>query len=216
MLAAWLTAGEARADSHCISSEVMCGETTSWTAPQVTESCENPDGGYGFVSYDIPAGRLMAFGTSSGLGFRVAVTMNDSFVVVGPPEGTPFEFAAQLILTGSANTSYYCGCCYGFASAQIIEGSSNASTAGFYPLCGAESIQTTLSVLIRRSAGERFRIGAHLSAGGVEGGSGEIHGTLRFSGVPEGASIVSCSGFHQGAPVPVVSGSWGRLKSRYR
>lgn len=142
--------------------------------------------------------------------------MVDSFHVVGPAEGTPLEFTAQLILSGSVRRV---SCTHGLAEdrGRIIEGSSNsADTSIVAPPCGSRGLSTTLEVQVQRLAGERFQISAFVSYGGYEGGSGSIYGTLRFAGLPEGASVVSCNGFYQGPPVPVARGSWGAIKTRYR
>lgn len=215
VLAAWLASGEAQADSHCISSELYCDQVIVSSAPSLSVGCPSPDSlGSGFVSYDIPAGTLQARASSSG-GFSAAATMNDSFRVVGPPDGTPLDFTAQLVLVGLVVTRY-CGCCYGAVRARILEGSSNEAQTGLSPGCGTENVDLTLELPVHRSAGERFRISAYVYAAGVEGGSGAIYGTLRFSSLPEGASVVSCNGFQQGSAVPVAGATWGRLKIRYR
>lgn len=205
------TGGDARADSHCISSQLYCDvQETLSSDPTYLACCSNV---YGFscARYDIPAGTLRAFGGGGG-----SVTMRDSFHVVGPTDGTPLEFTAQLVLLGSASRT---GCQFGGAgvSGRLVEGASNAAdTFVVAPPCGTIYLNTTLEVQIHRLSGERFQISASVGAGGYEGGSESIDGTLRFAGLPEGASVVSCNGFHQGPPVPVARGYWGELKTRYR
>lgn len=212
VLAAWLAGGEVNADSHCISSQLDCDQLIVSSAPSYSVCCPSTYG-YGCASYDIPAGTLSGEGQDSG----GSATMSDSFQVVGPADGTPLEFTAQLILWGSVN-GRGCGraCCYAGAQARLLEGSSNAAESTFRSPCGTTSINTTIEVQVHRLSGEGFLVTASVSGGGIEGASAAIYGTLRFSGLPEGASVVSCNGFRQDFPVPVARGSWGRLKTRYR
>jgi hypothetical protein len=214
---AGLAGGDGHADSNCISSQLRCDQPIISSAPSYSVCCP---GTYevACASYDIPAGALS--GSVSGSGERdryTSVAMSDSFQVVGPADGTPLEFTAQLILSGSAS-GRGCGipCCDGYADARLLEGSSNSADSLFYSFCGTQFFNTTLEVQVRRLSGERFQVTTSISAAGSEGGSGAIDGTLRFSGLPEGASVVSCNGFSNGPPVPVTRGSWGRLKTHYR
>lgn len=209
-LAACLASGEANADSHCISSRVECDQVIVTSAPSYSTCCLSPYG-YGCASYDIPAGTLSGQGGSGG----ASATMSDSFVVVGPVEGTPLEFTAQLTLWGYVDNRG-CGraCCYAGGQARLFEGLSSAAEVSFNSC--TTSLSTTIEVQIHRLSGERFRVTAYIAGGGIEGASASIYGSLRFSGLPEGASVVSCNGFHQNAPVPVGRGSWGQLKTRYR
>ena len=212
-LYAGFAAREAGADSACIASQVYCGQYTTSSAPSLSVGCYSQRG-HGIVSYDITAGTLSAFGQG---GFVPSVTMTDSFQVVGPPDGTPLDFAAQLMLSGEAHTNTCdLNCCFGVAGGRIQEGASNRVQADFRPSCGAMGINMTVEVQVRRASGERFLMVAVVYGGGDEGGRGDIRGTLRFSGLPEGASVVSCNGFRQDVPLPVVRASWGQLKTTYR
>jgi hypothetical protein len=210
VLAAWLAGGDASAD--CISSQVECNQVIVSSAPSYSTCCPGPYGyGYGCASYDIPAGTLSGRGGDGS----ASATMSDSFVVVGPVEGTPLEFTAQLTLWGYVDNRG-CGraCCYAGGQARLFEGSSSPAQVSFNSC--TTSLSTTIEVQIHRLSGERFRVTAYIAGGGIEGASASIYGSLRFSGLPEGASVVSCNGFLQDAPVPVARGSWGRVKTRYR
>ena len=210
---AWFAAcasDAAKADIPCISSQLYCNSPIDSSDPTGQKCCSNV---YGFscASYDIPAGMLSAYGNDGA-----QVAMIDSFHVAGPAEGTPLEFTAQLILSGQASRV---SCTHGAAAVRgrVSEGSSTPAEAlAIAPPCGTTYLDTTVEVQVHRLAGERFQINAFVSFGGYEGGSGSIYGTLRFAGLPEGASVVSCNGFYQGPPVPVAPASWGRLKTRYR
>jgi len=182
------------------------------------------------ASYDLIHGYFtMGFqpppsgGTFQG-GASVAAV--DQYRVMGVPAATPLAFSAEL--DANLNVSGYDCQSPGFpvsvsASATLREGDSNQSSAsittpvtcsGGHCCALAKSLQTGLRVVVTRSAGDPFTLHFDLATSGR--GAGDVSGQLHFSGLPPGASVVSCQGYHQDFPTGAKGISWGRLKTTYR
>lgn len=174
-------------------------------------------GGYR-VAYDHPAGTVEIH-HCCGLG-RTFVKARDSYDVVGVPAGTPVTVVVELSVEG-AILSQGCGGsgCWGTLGFSLASGTNlNESylTRNMFAV-GSEPVQGGLTLPITIVAGQPVTVERQLwaqkAAGGNHGARGV--GQIRFSGLPEGARIVSCQGFDP-AVVPTARSSWGRVKSIYR
>jgi hypothetical protein len=146
-------------------------------------------------SYDLKQGLLssnVSFNDPGWTGSSVAT--DDEYWVVGPPAGTPLDFAAEYRVSGSWNV--YPGVPQGnFTS----EGSIAAGTdsAGFaFPAggCCHGTISQPLSISLHRLAEEHFHIRLRLASQNYRGRVDEA-GVLTFTGLPPGAAVVSCQGY---------------------
>ena len=81
---------------------------------------------------------------------------------------------------------------------------------------GTESATRQLRLTVNMKAGQPYEIqlAANVFTSGNAGGSSQ--GRLSFERLPPGASITSCKGFRQDAPVATLAKSWGALKHLYR
>jgi hypothetical protein len=138
--------------------------------------------------------------------------------------GTPLVFSAQLDISldvyGNECQAPGVDCASSSASATVREGDSNPSSASIAtPVsCGPgfcsgqpKSQRTSLQVVVTRAAGDPFTLHFDLTTSGH--GSGDGSGQLHFSGLPPGASVVSCQGYQRDFPTAEKKTSWGRLKT---
>lgn len=216
----------ALANPDCGPNSVSCSGTIIST--DSVESCEDL---YSAASYDLIRGifstRFLNRTTTHSSQRSAAVSAVDQYRVEGVPAGTPLVFSAELDVSLDV---------YGFdcppigylasstASATLKEGDTNQSSAaittpvtcsaGGYCCADAKSLRTGLRVIVTRPAGDPFTLHFDLATSGH--GSGNGSGQLYFSGLPSGASVVSCQGYRQGAPTAVKAMSWGRIKMIYR
>jgi len=184
-------------------------------------------GSAGGAAYDLIVGALRAGGgggLEGGGGARAIVS--DEYRVIGLPEG-PVTFFADLHVVGTFYLWPSCGTVFvpgGEIKASLLEGLSNEASASVstetvcnesYCCVLPASLDTTLRITISRLAGETFRLKFDLDAR-AWGGSASSTGELSFADLPPGASTISCQGFTQGPPVPVLPTTWGRVKASYR
>lgn len=201
----------ARAGAQCPADTMFCSPSGTVVSMSPADSVCG-----GAVSYNLVTGRFAAEGGGGDLGGLGRVIAWDEYRVVGPPNGTPLAFEGRLKVLG--NASAFCAPFAGAGfTATLQEGTSNSISvaASEYQCSGHVHADTTLHLSIVRASGETFSLMFNLSASGNNGGA-FITGELSFAGLPPGALVVSCQGFHQDAPVPVRSTSWGTLKQRYR
>jgi hypothetical protein len=194
-------------------------------------SCSSAfDGDRATASYDLISGTV---GVETEGGFDwityAAVAAADEYRVLGLPPGPTLSFVVEMRVRASLS-----GYCFpGFngaassASATLREGDSDQSTLSVgtplechlsppYFCCAQQaSIDQTLRVTILRSVGEVFTIHFGLESQEFKGYA-RVDGQLSFSGIPPGASVVSCQGYHQDFVTDSRRTSWGQLKLRYR
>jgi hypothetical protein len=177
--------------------------------------CNDFNCGQGRVQYDLAAGQVGAsVYAPDGGNFTVGVRAVDDYRVVGLNDGQPLTFEARLEVDGANNgLSPWPKLPYGSGSftVEIREGDANAQTAS----CGNGSWKLTLAIPIVVNAGTSFRIACAVDAGAATGYA-HADGRLLFSGLPPGASVVSCQGYRFDVPVPAIRTSWGSVKSQYR
>ena len=156
-----------------------------------------------FGCYDLPAGALAARGVSNtvgGCGSNVRVS--DFYKVVGPV-GPPLAFEGVLFVHATLSP-------YTSAGAKIESGLQSAS-------CNATP-DGEAAISLSHAPGESFLLTAELGAGGLDGaypaGEAVANATIRFRGLPEGYSVVSCQNYD--LPTPAHPSSWGGVKALYR
>lgn len=190
----------------------VCGAVTS-TAPSYSASgCGPTSNGTG--SYDLPAGTVSVLGNGDYPdGFASAhVTAEDVYHVVGPATPGLIGFSANLHAHGEGS-SYYCTSASGSATLQF--GTVKQSVTFHGSSCQGEGVDQTISLPQQHLVGEEFHLVMDVVATASAGASASMDGSLSFSGLPPGYSIVSCQGY-MSVPTPSASVSWGRLKVRYR
>jgi hypothetical protein len=85
---------------------------------------------------------------------------------------------------------------------------------------GWQPFANTLTLDLTIVAGQPERISFSLSGrrtvgSAISESASEAHASIRFLGLPSGASITSCQGFSAMA-TPARTSTWGRLKAIYR
>jgi hypothetical protein len=170
------------------------------------------------VAYDHAAGTV-GIHHCCGLG-RTHVTASDRYDVVGVPAGSRVVVVAELSVEG-AIIGLGCGGsgCWGTLGFRLASGASAVESYITRNLFaeGREPVEGGLVLPVTIVAGQPVTIERQLwarrAAGGNHGAEGI--GRLRFSGLPEGARVVSCQGFGD-LSVSTLRRSWGGLKSAYR
>jgi hypothetical protein len=170
------------------------------------------------TAYDLPQGQVLVY-KCCGLG-TVFAAARDAFDLVGVPPGTPVTVTAEFqvegeIISEGCGTS---GCC-GNLEGRITDGAVTRSvlmTEYVYAVANVP-VSGLVQLPVAITAGQpevlEFRLSAWRCPGGNHGADGV--GRIRFSGLPAGASIVSCNGYSL-TPVPALRRSWGQLKTLYR
>jgi len=171
----------------------------------------------GSGGWDMPAGLVHMYSTGTLTGVTTAVF--DDFDVTGVPPGTVVNVLATLTVDGAVWTD---GCggtgCGGFYWVWFRHGTDSLSVVqSDHLFTGRADHHDVIQLPVTFTAGqpEQLSIRAHgqRSPGGAH--YSEATCVLTFSGLPQGADVVSCKGY-SGAVVPVRTNSWGRLKTMYR
>jgi hypothetical protein len=172
------------------------------------------------AGFDLPAGTVAVSRAVGGVNWTRSIATDD-FDVTGVAPGTPVAVIAEFEVDGYVSSP---GCggsgCGGYFQASLTQGAnSNAQQVTLpNPFAGGQvNLTQTLTLPVTITAGSpltiAFELAVFVPAGGNAGGSG--NGTIRFSGLPPGANVVSCQGFGS-ATTPARSTSWGRLKTHHR
>jgi hypothetical protein len=226
---AWFGVGVpgSSANPSCPSNTLMCryrydNRTITSTDSALSISCS---------SYDLVQGSLSAVAPVAqdvgcvSLAFAHAT---DVYQVEGVAAGTPLVFQAELVAHLAVHGD---GCAHGpdcyvaeveatsdislrdDGSAQLVQAS--LSVRG-YP-CNFESagLDTTIVLPMAHAAGDTFSLELTADAYSLIAYAG-VSGQIFFSGLPAGASVMSCQGYHQDAATPTRRQSWGALKLLYR
>ena len=178
------------------------------------------DLGHGNARYDLVAGTLSAtsIGDPSG-GFGAHVRASDRYVLLGPVGIPAITFNVRLYVTGTAqgrNDGYLPSDMGSVTvSAALLETGGAQDTATVTAGPGENlGFNPTLEIPVTHEVGEPFDLTMALhSQGGFS--TGMLDAKVSFI-MPLGCAIVSCQGFAGSGATPVVAGSWGRLKQRYR
>jgi len=199
----------ARAD--CPTTLMSCGTPQQYSTP--SGSCSGGDGSS--ASFDAVQGKV-----SGGCGYTLtygwgSAQTEDEFQVVGIAPGTPLTLRARLALSGHG--CQYASYGHGTAEASLTTPGGMIDQRHLYVSSfGCQGIQDTLLLVIQNNSGDPFRLTYYAAGGGGDYGGGAMDGLLYFEGLPEGASIVSCRGYTQNAPIATQASTWGRLKGLYR
>jgi hypothetical protein len=169
-----------------------------WTAGQ----------GCPYACYDARRGVLVASGTTtSGSDCQYGPQMIDRYQLVGAPRGVPIAFQAVLGVHGSIVGA-------GEIHGTLIDGHGASSHESW----STTQVDGAVILAIQSMAEETFELRAVLIAqgggAGAAGSSAAATADLRFSGLPEGVTVVSCQGYD--LPVPVAGSTWGRIKATFR
>jgi len=224
-----LVAG-ASANPACPGDTVYCDYFDRQASSDSAGSCYFAGYDITDASYDLVQGTFRVGVQQLGPHKKIiaGVDAGDEYRVVGLPPGTNLSFVAELRLRGSLS-----GGCFrygyafeGWASATLREGDSNEASfeARTRYVCDETTLtccveevplDRTLQVSIQRSVDEVFTLRFGLSCTRLRG-FGLLLAQLTFSGLPPGASIVSCQGYRQDFVTAALPMSWGQLKLRYR
>lgn len=177
-------------------SDAANGQEQAW---DVSQACPGN-------CYDLRAGVLIARGSGSPWGdCNSNVMVHDEYQLVGPA-GPPLTF--NVLLQAYTTISGTAGVVGGLAQSWINPGDIQfaRSTSG----------NDVSSLALTYAPGQTFPVWATLRAGGTAPVVGEayVFAFLRFSGLPEGYSVVSCQNYD--VPVATRNVTWGKLKSAYR
>lgn len=173
------------------------------------------------AGYDLHQGRLFGFHASYGV---FEVVCNDVYAVSGLPPGVDLPIHVDLALNIAGTNDIWdsmspCENCsmhtkYVEASIHTSSGESDS-----IQLCicwkTMRSIGVALTVRDSEEFGIRYRIRADAQAPSSGAGTIGIEASIRFTGVPAGATLTSCHGVIDGA-VPTGQATWGSMKARYR
>ncbi len=197
----------AKAGELCPTNTIVCNGTHTSTAPALSIFCEvleTGDGGQ--ASYDLRSGMFHSSTSTLDAGaFGTSVLAQDIYEVIGNPSGIPINFLAKLTITATRTL---------FASACALLSESIENQAVY--CAGIGTFIVEISIPLEYMAGEPFQLLYQLSTSGVEGVASSISAVLEFEGLPPGATITSCQGFFQDAPVQIREESWGQIKAVYR
>ena len=201
-----LLAAAASADPNCPPNQFygLGGPVKSSTLPKdsmSTDVCELFTCGTFSARYDIPLGSFHVStvgGIVDVISFKVVA--QDDFRVTGLPPGSPVSVVAHLSVTLLK------------AGAHLKDAAAHDASA----LADLDPVVTDLSLPIAATAEQPFLLQVELSsildsAGGANGA-----GTLSFSGLPPGATVVSCNGYVGDQSTLARATSWGKLKRIYR
>lgn len=222
---AFIPAG-ASSNAACPLSTLNCERII--TSTDSVKSCDGCVNACSSASYDLIHGTFQVVGYGFDVSSSAGLDAVDEYRIIGPPPGTPLTFTAEMAVF--MNLDGYCTgygyCTASRASASLREGDSNlAAMSVETPLnfdeinlrCCAKSTSAaqTLRVTIVRTVGEVFTLHYGMSCS-QQWSSGYVVGQMRFSGLPGGASVVSCQGYRQDFATVSRPMSWGQVKLRYR
>jgi len=161
------------------------------------------------VRFDQTVG-VCFLGRVSGLGpGGTSLDMIDDFTVTGLADGTPLGLDATLAAYGNAPPSGP----HGPGWTVVLGAGADSVVANHNNSNWTQTLTLPLSV----TSGTPFRVHYRIEVLGdldsfEQNGGGAIH----FAGLPSGASIISCHGYHQNVPTTAHRASWGSVRARYR
>jgi hypothetical protein len=149
------------------------------------------------------------------------VNPRDRYDITGLPPGTVVPLTAILDVNGYVESAGICTAdgCSGTFGARIgdpfswyAEQSVSVGQTGRSDL--VTQLQFPFSITVGQPSLVQYQIYYFATATGLgHGGIGQA--TFSFSGLPAGATLVSCNGY-SAQPTPTRATSWGRLKTIYR
>src|SRR5262249_512349 len=200
--------------AECPSVHVIASYTNfSTTASQLDTVIDMPAVGVSAtVIYDL-AQEASHTSVESGVGNgALSLECQDDFLIQGLADGTPVAFTAKFVVHtdirgGSSHAPWF----HTVVGTGPAGDPSHASEYYDGYFIGDHALVLALS----QNAGEVFPL--HFLQEYSEGLDGlDIYqdAKLTFEGLPPGATITSCHGYHQDA-VPASHTTWGSLKGRY-
>ena len=175
--------------------------------------------------YDLTLGWLVAGASGGDISAFARASAHDRYQIIGVEPGTAVSLVAEMGASGGAGAYGHCAFSpYASVSATLERDDGtrvrvSAGSSYSYPDCtpvGSGSLSATLQLPLEVIAGEEFGLHMEVTASASWGDGTASMSGLAFSGLPPGASIVSCQGFLQESPVQALQASWGRVKSIYR
>ena len=228
VLVAWTTVSRS-VGAECPLNELSCGASSASgellsASPRDSLGCSDPSAGaYGL--YDLRTGLLGVSSSAYDVGAGMSGAVHDVYQIVGMEPGTPVSLVAEITAVGGVDLFGQCVFSpFGSFSATFFGDSGPSVSASGYasfgpPYCdgsGQERTEIVLQLPVAATAGQAFALHMEASTSVRWGSAHASLNNLAFSGLPPGASIVSCQGFLQEPPVQALQASWGRVKSIYR
>jgi len=211
------TQGIAIAEPACPSSQLTLSTPTVFTT-----SAAALDTSYllNRLRYDLVTGALhLSYCCSIN---PTDMVVRDAYDVTGVPAGTPVSLTVEVPVNGEIYDSGSCGGsgCGGSFLAVIHHGSDSTSYLFSSPplyfgahVAFSGLVSLPLTIVAGQPETLGFEFWARRSLGGSHGA--EADGVIRFTGLSEGQSVISCQGF-AGQITPTHRASWGALKTLYR
>jgi hypothetical protein len=160
------------------------------------------------VAYDLCINGLLTLGLWGPAEVNCALTVQDDWEVVGPPQGTAVDLIAQfpLYLGSNAGEGHLSGV---RGMVREVGGSVDSVSAW-----AADRWAYTLSVPVHATVGESFHLIHELGLMGT-GAYQQLGfgGRMYFIGLPPGSTLLACQGCDL---VPTRQSTWGHLKATYR
>jgi hypothetical protein len=155
--------------------------------------------------YDLRVGLLQAVANRS-LSCHNEVTTADDYALVNVLDEPAIFFHAELHVTGTLSGS-------ATALAGLAQDPMNYAVGQY--TSSDSPVDERLAIPVFHASGASFLLAMDLHAAlGATPGMADLTATLEFTGLPEGAGVASCQGYTM--PVPVVAGTWARVKATYR
>lgn len=163
------------------------------------------------------AERRFEAASHAGNAFYFQGSAGESYRVVGPPPGTVVPVGLRLVGVGEIVFYEYCGGsgCNPVAGITVDGAPAEHLEAIMLGSFHDAVLPFDRSIVLTRQAGEPFTLNYFLSAGTSHSPAYvSISGRVEFTGLPPGASVVSC--LQENISTAARPASWGGLKVRYR
>lgn len=174
------------------------------------------DHGSGYIRVSLPERRFeIAVHSTQSFGF--GGSGRETYRVVGPPAGTPVSIGVRLVGVAEIVFYQYCGGSGCNPVAGItVDGVATEHLEAIVIGSFRDVVQPfDRSIVLTRPAGEPFTLKYGWSAGTSHSPAYvSILGRVEFTGLPPGASVVSC--LEEIVPTVSRPASWGGIKARYR
>jgi hypothetical protein len=167
--------------------------------------------------FHVGAGQVGTESQSPGSYAFLDTVLEDDFTLIGIAPGMPFTLTATARFTGRVSSSGAPGDGSGAAiNGRLRDALGNEAIASIsVGETGDRTLDQSVALPVTGTAGTPFRLRFSAEAY-VLAGFGSLQGQLSFTGLPAGASLISCRGYSSAAPVPVRTTTWGAIKTLYR
>jgi hypothetical protein len=191
----------------------MTGATRAATLDSVIGTQDNRVGSE--IIFNLVSGLLRIYSGPSGS--PTSLRVRDSYDITGVPPGTLVTVTAELQVSGVLRTFQCSGGCGVDFFAVIWHGTDSQRYDASFEATSTDlnlPFSGTVSLPVIIAAGRPQIIEFELRAERTALIPVLGQAMITFSGLPPGATIVSCQGY--GGIVPVRRASWGTLKTLYR